>query len=86
MESIESLFKVIDEASDREREERDAREAREFARRKEVGEQLAKCKFLKHVNGLYAKSRCTNPIRTMIELEEGFRYRDCLSEDCPLIK
>ena len=86
MQNTKALFKSIDDAADKVAKERDAAESRRFARQKEIGEQLSKCEFLKHVNGMYARSRCKNPIRTTIKVKGGLLYRDCLGEDCPLIK
>jgi len=79
----EQLFKCIDDAADKKRKARLAEESRRFKRQKEIGAQVSKCEFLKHGNGLFAVSRCSNPLRTK---EDGIHLRDCLHGDCPLIK
>jgi hypothetical protein len=86
MQNTKELFKSIDEASDKAIREKYAKENKEFARRKAIGEKISKCGFHKYVRGMYAAQGCTNPDRTTIKLKDGFRYRDCLNEDCPLIK
>ena len=82
MQNAKLLFKSIDEAADKAKRERAAKESREFARRRVLGERISKCGFRKHVNAMYHPGRCENPDRS----KENGNLRNCLKEDCPLIK